>query len=154
MENNQVKLCAVLGVDNQKVVSRTHLPRLLGKVNRAAFEQLLSRYAKIELEEGAKKWFAGDGKELRGSIEKEDNRGEVSVQIVSHEDRAVIGQAFYNGTKESEKPCLQQLMEHTEVHSQQITADALHLHPSMTESVHGASGIFVIGLKGNQKELL
>ncbi len=154
MENNQVKLCAALGVDNQKVVSRAHLPRLLGKVSRAAFEQLLSKYAKIELEGDEKKWFAGDGKELRGSIEKGDTRGEVSVQIVSHEDRAVVAQAFYNGTKESEKPCLQQLMEQSEVHSQKITADALHLHPAMTGSVHSASGIFIIGLKDNQRELL
>lgn len=154
MENNQEKLCTALRIDNENVVSRSHLPRILAKVNRGAFEQLLFQYFKMELGEEEKKWFAGDGKELRGSIEKGDKRGEVSVQLVHHEDGAVIGQAFYNGTKESEKPCLQQLIQQTEVQSQQITADALHLCPAMTEPIHHAGGVFVIGLKDNQKELL
>ncbi len=154
IENNQAKLCASLGIDNEQVISRAHLPRILTKVNSVAFEGLLFRYCGIELDGEQKKWFAGDGKELRGSIEKGDKRGEVSVQIVSHEDRAVIGQAFYNGTKESEKPCLQQLVEQTGVKSRKITADALHLCPAMTGLVHGAGGEFIIGLKGNQKGLL
>lgn len=154
LKNNQPRLCLALGIDKQSVVSRSHLPRLLGKVNRVVFEQLLFKYAKIELEEEERAWFAGDGKELRGSIEKGEKRGEVSVQIVSHEDRAVIGQAFYNGRKESEKPCLQQLVEQTGVQFQKITADALHLNPKMTAMVHGAGGIFLIGLKANQKVLL
>lgn len=154
MENKHSETCVALKIDNQSVVSRSHLPVLLSKVNRAAFEELLFKRFGIRLNEEQKKWFAGDGKELRGSIEKGDKRGEVSVQIVSHEDRAVIGQAFYNGTKESEKPCLQQLVRQSGVQSQKITADALHLCPAMTESIEGGGGVFVIGLKDNQKELL
>ncbi len=38
------------------------------------------------------------------------HRGEVLVQLVRHEDRAVLGKAYYNGTKDSEKPCLQELI--------------------------------------------
>ena len=75
MVNNQAKLCEALGIDNKRVVSRSHLPRILTKVSRVAFEQLLFKYAKIELNEEQKQWFAGDGKELRGSIEKGDKRG-------------------------------------------------------------------------------
>ena len=44
MENNRVKQCTALGIDNQKVVSRAHLLRLLGKTSRMAFEQLLFKY--------------------------------------------------------------------------------------------------------------
>ena len=154
MVNNQERTCAALGIDNEKVVSRSHFPILLGKVNRSAFEGLLFAHYGIELSEDQKQWFAGDGKELRGSIEKGEKRGEVSVQIVSHQERAVVGQAFYNGTKDSEKPCLRDLAQRTGVHKQGLTADALHLHPGMTESIHQAGGVFVIGLKDNQKELL
>lgn len=154
MINTHRQLCESLGVVIEGVVSRAQLPRILLKVNRSVFEQVLFRHYKLELSEQERKWFAGDGKELRGSIEKGDKRGEVSVQLVSHEDGAVAGQAFYNGTKDSEKPCLQQLIQTTGVKSQQITADALHLHPAMTALIHHAGGVFVIGLKENQKELL
>jgi len=154
MVNTHWRLCELLGVKIARVVSRAQLPRILASVNRELFEELLFKFTKIELGEQELQWFAGDGKELRGSIAKGSKRGEVSVQLVRHEDGGVVGQAFYNGTKESEKPCLQQLVETTGVKSQKITADALHLHPCMTEMVEQAGGVFVIGLKDNQKELL
>lgn len=154
MKNKHEKTCAALDLDNENLVSRSHFPILLSKVNRKAFEQLLLGHYGIELSEEQQQWFAGDGKELRGSIEKGDKRGEVSVQIVSHEELAVVGQAFYNGTKDSEKPCLKELVQRTGVHKQGFTADALHLHPGMTAPIHQAGGVFVIGLKDNQKELL
>jgi len=154
MVNNHYKTCMALGVENERVVSRSHLPVLLSKVNRLVFERLLLSRFGIKLNDDQKQWFSGDGKELRGSIEKGDKRGEVSVQIVSHQSGGVIGQAFYNGTKESEKPCLQQLVQQTGVQSQQLTADALHLCPAMTQPIEQSGGIFVIGLKDNQKGLL
>jgi predicted transposase YbfD/YdcC len=154
MVNNHRKTCMALGVDNEDIVSRSHLPVLLGKVNRIVFEDLLLSRLGIKLNDEQKQWFAGDGKELRGSIGKGDKRGEVSVQIVSHETGGVLGQAFYNGTKESEKPCLEQLVAQTGVKSQRLTADALHLHPAMTAQIEQAGGVFVIGLKNNQKDLL
>lgn len=154
MNNTQERLCVALGIENEKVVSRSHFPILLAKVNGQAFAQLLFVHYSIELSKEQKQWFAGDGKELRGSIAKGEKRGEVSVQIVSHQERAVVGQSFYNGTKESEKPCLSALVQQSGVHEHKFTADALHLHPGMTEPIAQAGGVFVIGLKDNQKELL
>lgn len=154
MQNMQEQLCAALGIENERIVSRSHLPILLGKVNEKVFSALLLARYGVKFSDEQRQWFAGDGKELRGSIEKGNKRGEVSVQIVSHQDRAVAGQAFYNGTKESEKPCLSTLVQQTTVNEHGFTADALHLHPEMTESIEQAGGIFVIGLKDNQKELL
>lgn len=154
LANNHTKLCDVLMVDIEQVISRSHLPRLLQKVNLSIFERLLFDYFEISLSEEQKQWFAGDGKELRGSIEKGDKRGEVLVQLVRHGDRSVLGKAYYNGTKDSEKSCLQQLITQKKAASQKISADALHLCPAMTEPIEQANGIFLIGLKDNQKDLL
>lgn len=153
MVNTHSRLCQLLGVDITKAVSRAQLPRILQRVNQELFEVLLLKFTKVDLSQQERKWFSGDGKELRGSIPKGDKRGQVSVQLVSHDERCVVGQVFYNGTKESEKPCLQQLVDTAGVKSQKITADALHLTPSMTEMVAQAGGVFVIGLKQNQKQL-
>lgn len=153
MENKNEELCQFLGIPEQKIVSRSHLPKILNKVNLECFEDLLFRNFKVELSETEKEWFAGDGKELRGSIKKGDKRGDAIVQLVRHKDRNVLGQAFYNGKKESEKPCLQGLIEQTSVKNQKVTTDALHLSPSTTEPINQADGLFLIGLKGNQKVL-
>lgn len=95
-----------------------------------------------------------DGKELRGSIETGNRRGEALVQLVRHEDGRVLAQQRYDGSKESERPCLQDLIAQSGAIRQKITADALHLCPAMTEPIAQVGGIFLIGLKENQKELL
>ena len=154
MVNTHKELCNCLGLDIDRAVSRAQLPRILAKVNLEVFEQLLFLHFGQKLDPEEKQWFAGDGKELRGSIEKGNKRGEVLVQLVSHKDRAVLGQNRYNGTKESEKPCLRELIDKKNAQAQKITADALHLYPAMTQPIEQAGGIFLIGLKENQKELL
>lgn len=154
MQNTHSCLCHALEVEIEDIISRSHLPIFLGKVNLPEFESLLFKHYQIVLNDEEKDWFAGDGKELRGSIEKGDKRGDALVQLVQHGERSVLGQSYYNGKKESEKPCLQALVEQTGANKQKVTADALHLCPKMTELFEGKGGIFLIGLKGNQKELL
>ena len=153
MQNKNAELCLFLGIENEGVVSRSHLPLLLQKVNLKSFEKLLFDNYGIVLKEKEKEWFSGDGKELRGSIEKGSKRGEAIVHLVRHKDREVLGQTFYNGKKESEKPSLRKLIASTNASSQKITADALHLNPLTTEMMAEDGGVFLIGLKKNQKEL-
>lgn len=128
MENKHQELCEFLELSSSiEVISRSHLPVCLKKVSLPHFEQLLFRNYGIELSDEQKKWFAGDGKELRGSIEKGKKRGEALVQLVDQENRQVLGQSYYNGEKESEKPCLSNLLEARQATGQKISLDALHL---------------------------
>ena len=152
--NKHDELCISLGIENERVISRSHLPILLQKVNLAVFEELLFRFFGLKLDEDEKVWFSGDGKELCGSIERGEKRGLCVVQLVGHKNQLVLGQEFYNGTKESEKPTFCRLLEETGASRQKITADALHLNPQTTELIADNGGIFLIGLKANQKKLL
>lgn len=65
-----------------------------------------------------------------------------------------MGQSYYNGEKESEKPCIRDLLELSGAKEQKITLDALHLCPATCELIHQSGGIFLIGLKDNQAMLL
>lgn len=154
MENKNKELCSYLGIAEKTVISRSHLPVILRKVNLPVFESLLSTHYGITFTESERAWFAADGKELRGSIKSGDKRGENLVQIVRHQDRAVICEAHYNGKKESEKICVRSLLKQAELEGKNITMDALHLCPLTTEPIEKAGGVFLIGLKQNQKELL
>ena len=153
MKNKSEELSAFLNILPQKIVSRSHLPKILSKVSCLWFEKLLFDEYGIKLSKTEKEWFAADGKELKGSIERGDARGEAIVQLVRHKDKEVLGQAFYNGKKESEKPCLQRLIKEMGANNQKITTDALHLSPATTEPINQADGIFLIGLKNNQKKI-
>ena len=154
MVNKNRGIRSFLGIENQRVMSRAHLPVFLGKVNLPAFERLLFDNYGTGLSDGERAWFAGDGKELRGSIESGDKRGEALVQLVRHGDGAVLGQGRYSGKKESERPCLRELVAGTGASGQKITLDALHLCPKTTGPIAEGGGVFLVGLKGNQKELM
>ena len=125
----------------------------LKKTNVEIFSKLHFYFFGIELNSECKKWFSSDGKELRGSILSGDKRGEAVVQMVSHEQRVTYAESFYNGKKESEIPCVRELVKKG-FSSQKISLDALHLNPETTALIHENQGNYLIGLKDNQSELL
>jgi len=65
----------------------------------------------------------------------------------------VYKQGFYNGKKESERPCVSGLLD-GKFGGQKITLDALHLIPETVKQIEKQNGIFLIGIKENQQELL
>jgi hypothetical protein len=118
------------------------LPILLEKVDLMAFEAVLFKFYEVKLSADEKVWFSGDGKELRGSIVHGETRGFSVVQLVRHDDRAVLWQGFYDGMKENEKPALRQVLWQSGGIAHKITADALHLAPKTTELIANSGGVF------------
>lgn len=93
---------------DHKPISRAQLPLLLAKVNGVRFSQILFEWFGFVLDDQQKAWFAIDGKELRGSIPTAQKRGQACVSAVAHQQRQVVGHTFYNGSKESERPAVNQ----------------------------------------------
>lgn len=154
MKNHYSALCQFLGILVRKAVSRSQLPLILAQVNLPALEALIFGFYGIQLTESEKKWFSIDGKELRGSIQKGDKRGEAIVQLVVQQTGEVKGQTFYSGKKESEQPAIRDLLIKSKVLSQKISADALHLNPTTLQLIHESAGVYLVGLKENQAEML
>jgi predicted transposase YbfD/YdcC len=152
IKNTHSQLCTHLGIANSPPISRAQLPIVLKNIDVHLFCDLLFQFSGMVLNKQEKQWFAADGKELRGSIIKGEKRGEAVVQVVHHNSRQVYGQAFYNGHKQSERPCVRQVLGGG-LASQKITLDALHLIPETIKNIAGDQGIYVAGLKENQKEL-
>lgn len=153
MKNKNSEICACLGIENQLVVSRSQLPVILCKVDVRILSEIVFCGWGVRIDVKARGWFALDGKELRGSILKGNRRGLAMVQAVSHLTGLSVGLTFYSGDKESEKPCFAQICEENELYGEQLTADALHLSQENTEQINRADGIYVFGLKKNQKLL-
>jgi hypothetical protein len=154
MEKKQKEVCLFLGIDYQSVISRSHLPIFLKYVNVEILGKMVFQYFGVQLEIRAKVWIAIDGKELRGSILVGATRGEAIVQAVLHSNRMVYAQGYYNGSKESERPVVESLLLDKVLSAQNITMDALHFTPTILDLIAEAKGIFLVGLKGNQSEIL
>ncbi len=153
LKNHYEKLVLILGVEKKKPVSRSQLPLILEKVSVEVFDRLFFENYGLRLSETERKWFAIDGKELRGSIAKGLKRGEAIVQAVGHENLQVAGQDYYSGEKESEVPIVRKLLEEYELASEKISLDALRCKPATLEIITAERGKYLVGLKENQKEL-
>jgi predicted transposase YbfD/YdcC len=153
MSNQFDTLLAAMQLTDHKPISRAQLPLLLAKINGLVFAQLLFDWCGFVLDTETKKWFAMDGKELRGSIQKGHTRGEAVVSAVAHQDGQVLAQTYYCGTKESERPAVATLIESQHLAPQKLTLDALHLIPETLRLIHAAEGHYVVGLKSNQVHL-
>jgi predicted transposase YbfD/YdcC len=140
-------------IENQGVVSRSHLPILLKKVCVTTFSSLVFEHFGVELSAEMKAWFSLDGKELRGTIQAGDKRGEAIVQVVSHDTMEVLDEGYYNGSKQSEQPAVQDLLKRNNLATQGLTFDALHFNPKTLNYIHYKGGTYIASLKGNQEEI-
>lgn len=153
LQNHYERLADCLGVEKKRPVSRSQLPNILAQVSVSVFDRLLFAHYGIKLNELEQKWFAIDGKELRGSIERGNKRGEAIVQAVSHEDLQVAAQDYYAGEKESEVPTVRKLLRDNGLSKQKVSLDALHCKVATLEIITQEGGKYLVGLKENQKQL-
>ncbi len=154
MRNNYTQLLQHLPLDDYDcgVVSRPHLPIILGKVSRKIFESLIFAEYGIKLSKKQRKWFAVDSKELKGSIKKGEKRGQAVVQAVEHETQATQAQNYYAGNKESEIEKSRELITESGLLGEKVSFDALHCNPK-TLAMMAEKGSYVVGLKNNQAKL-
>lgn len=153
LEFHHEQLLDFLGLELRKCVSRSHLPIVLGKVWVTELDALIFENYGIRLSEKQRKWFAVDGKELCGSIVSGAKRGEVIVQAVAHETGQTQSQTYYNGRKGSEVGTVRNLLEERGLLGQKLSLDALHCKPKTLEMIAQAKGVYLVGVKKNQKEL-
>lgn len=102
MVNKNKELSQSLGLEVMPVISRSHLPILLQKIDVKAFSQVLVSFAGVELRGKQQSWFAVDGKELKGSIEKGDKRGQALVLAMRVGIR--LEKAFTQAKKKAKRP--------------------------------------------------
>ena len=152
--NMQQQLCKELNVPYTVAVSRSQLPLILQKIEYSVLAKLFFSFFKVELFSEDCRWFACDGKELRGSILDGDKRGDAIVQLISHENREAVAESYYSGKKESEIIAVRQLIQKGSSLGWKISLDALHLNPETTKLINDSGQVYLIGLKNNQEMLL
>ena len=62
--------------------------------------------------------------------------GEACVSALAHDTQEVINQAYYTGSKESERPIVRQLLTDAGLYEQKLTLDALRLIPLTVNAIH------------------
>ena len=146
-----------LGLPTLKCISYTQFKRLLLFINYKKFNLINIEFFGKTIEKDDRKWKSIDGKELRGTIDKisGQKRSENLIQIVSHQTKENTVIDFYNGSKESEKTVVKNFFkEQTNLIGEAYTLDALHTDAPLLSDINQQQGVYLVQVKGNQKNLL
>lgn len=138
-------------------VSYAQLRRILMTYDYKEFHDINRNFWHRTPAKKGEQWYAIDGKELRGSIDKSsgETRGEAIVLSANHETRDSELVDFYSGKKESEKTVITNYMSiHNDLKNRYFTLDALHCSSNLLGIIEGKSGGYLVQVKGNQKHLL
>jgi predicted transposase YbfD/YdcC len=137
-----------------RLISRAHLPRLLGTVPLGELNDIVEAHFGVRLEMNEDdEWVAIDSKTLRGTTSADDKQGERTLLAVTHTKRDVLAQRPMSGPKTSEITAARELLRETGLEKAKVTLDALHMNAITTAQINLADGIYIIQVKDNQKEL-
>jgi len=137
-----------------RLISRAHLPRLLGKVPLGALNDMVEAHFGVRLEVNEDdEWVAIDSKTLRGTTRADDKQGERTLLAVTHTKRDILAQRPMSGPKSSEITAARELLRETGLEKGKVTLDALHMNPITTAQINLAGGRYIIQVKDNQAEL-
>lgn len=153
MKKHYLPLMAVLERTPTRCISRAQLPKVLAKVSAPVLDQIMFEVYGRRLTAAESEWFGVDGKELRGSIQSGAKRGVALVTAVGHQDQMVQGQDYYHGAKASEVPTVRNLLTENNLLRQKVSLDALHCRTETLQPIAAQEGVYLVGLKQNQKLL-
>jgi predicted transposase YbfD/YdcC len=137
-----------------RLISRAHLPRLLGVVPLGELNDIVEAHFGVRLEVNENdEWVAIDSKTLRGTTNADDKQGERTLLAITHTKRDILAQRPMSGPKPSEITAARELLRETGLEKGKVTLDALHRNPTTTAQINLAGGIYIIQVKDNQEEL-
>lgn len=158
MERDYEQLCIDLSYPKNSCISRVQLSRILSAINQEELTTLTNNYFKKEIKQTDElEWFAIDGKELRGSINKSigQKRGDNIIFNVNHQSQESQIIAFYSGKKDSEKTVVKNFFEQSSLLTNHaFSLDALHNSVELLSLINSKQAIYLTQIKNNQKHLL
>ena len=157
MKLNHLFFEEIIGERNLRAVSYSQLKRILSGLDHENLNDINLKYFGKSIKEKNLNWYAIDGKEIRGTIDKAkgEKRSENIVQKINYKNREVKSIGFYNGSKESEKTVVKSYFKGLQdLQGLAYTFDALHTSKGLLREINTKKGIYLAQVKGNQKQLL
>jgi predicted transposase YbfD/YdcC len=157
MFRNHKHLCDLIEATSHKCISYSQLKRIMNHLDYHEFNTINENYFGKTIIKEELVWYAIDGKELRGTIDKEtgQRRNENIVNMVNHKTKESKLIDFYDGSKDSEKTVVKDFINSQDcLDTKGYSLDALHTSEDFLRTVNSHKGKYLAQVKGNQKFLL
>jgi hypothetical protein len=155
-ENNKNDLIKALKIKRKEVPTRCVFKGIIKNIDFNQLQNIFYQWALKIVEIKEKDIISIDGKAIRGTIEKSNNKFSNFVSLVSvfaSKRKQVLTTTKIETRKENELPKVQELIMMLNLKDATFTLDALHCQEKTTKIIKKTENHYIIGVKDNQKKL-
>ena len=140
-----------LELEKQRVPAYATIRRVLINIDHKKFEDIFMRWMKSYMKRSKSQWIAVDGKAIKGTKQKEEDKKLAHLVSFFTSDSKEILIARKTASKSNEIPLVQEMMEEFPLQNMIITLDALHCQSKTLKAIKDSDNDYVVQVKDNQK---
>jgi len=140
-----------LELEKDKVPAYATVRRVVQEIDHKSFEDIFTKWMKHYMKKSNSQWIAVDGKAIKGTKQKEEDKKLAHLVSFFASDSKEILIARKTASKSNEIPLVQTMMEEFPLQDMIITLDALHCQTKTLKAIKDSGNDYVIQVKDNQK---
>jgi len=140
-----------LELENGKVPAYATVRRVVQEVDHKKFGDIFTKWMKHYMKKSNSQWIAVDGKAIKGTKQKEEDKKLAHLVSFFASDSKEILIARKTASKSNEIPLVQEMMQEFPLKDMIITLDALHCQTKTLKAIKDSGNEYVIQVKDNQK---
>jgi len=140
-----------LELEKDRVPAYATVRRVVQEVDHKEFGNIFTKWMKHYMKKSNSQWIAVDGKAIKGTKQKEEDKKLAHLVSFFASDSKEILIARKTADKSNEIPLVQKMMEEFPLKDMIITLDALHCQTKTLKAIKDSGNDYVIQVKENQK---
>jgi len=140
-----------LELPKERVPAYATVRRVVQEVDHRKFGDIFTKWMKYYMKKSNSQWIAVDGKAIKGTKQKEEDKKLAHLVSFFASDSKEILIARKTASKSNEIPLVQTMMEEFPLNDMIITLDALHCQTKTLKAIKDSGNDYVIQVKENQK---
>jgi len=140
-----------LELEKDRVPAYATVRRVVQEIDHKKFGDIFTKWMKHYMRKSNSQWIAVDGKAIKGTKQKEEDKKLAHLVSFFASDSKEILIARKTADKSNEIPLVQKMMEEFPLKDMIITLDALHCQTKTLQAIKDNGNDYVVQVKENQK---
>ena len=140
-----------LELEKERVPAYATVRRVVQEVDHKKFGDIFTKWMKHYMKKSKSQWIAVDGKAIKGTKQKEEDKKLAHLVSFFASDSSEILIARKTADKSNEIPLVQKMMEEFPLQDMIITLDALHCQTKTLKAIKDSGNDYIVQVKENQK---
>ncbi len=147
----QKQIVKYLELEKDRVPAYATVRRVIQEIDHKKFGDIFTKWMKHYMKKSNSQWIAVDGKAIKGTKQKEEDKKLAHLVSFFASDSKEILIARKTASKSNEIPLVQEMMKEFPLKDMIITLDALHCQTKTLKAIKDSGNDYVIQVKENQK---